>query len=405
MKTIKLTFRNKEGQDLAARLEMPVDKNIHAYAIFAHCFTCTKNLMAVTNISRALTSKGLAVLRFDFAGLGESDGEFADTNFSSNVDDLISAANYLKENYEAPKLLLGHSLGGAAVLMAANALPEVETVATVGAPAEPFHVKKLFKSSMEEIKALGKAEVNIGGRPFTIKKQFIDDLEKYAKEEFIKDLDRPLLILHSPQDEIVGIKNAEMIYQTAMHPKSYISLDGADHLLSKREDALYVGEVVASWASRYIEMNRADNKNLNTDRQVVVRNEKEKGYQTEIMANGHYMLSDEPEDLGGSNTGGTPYDYLVSALGACTAITLRMYSDRKGWDLQEVKVHLNREKRHPDDAKGLKASDKVDFIDRELEFTGELSDDQKKRLVQIADKCPVHKTLSQGVNVETHLKD
>jgi len=197
MKTIKLTFRNKEGQDLAARLEMPVDKNIHAYAIFAHCFTCTKNLMAVTNISRALTSKGLAVLRFDFAGLGESDGEFADTNFSSNVDDLISAANYLKENYEAPKLLLGHSLGGAAVLMAANALPEVETVATVGAPAEPFHVKKLFKSSMEEIKALGKAEVNIGGRPFTIKKQFIDDLEKYAKEEFIKDLDRPLLILHS----------------------------------------------------------------------------------------------------------------------------------------------------------------------------------------------------------------
>ncbi len=405
MKTIKLTFRNKEGQDLAARLEMPVDKNIHAYAIFAHCFTCTKNLMAVTNISRALTAKGLAVLRFDFAGLGESDGDFADTNFSSNVDDLIAAANYLKENYEAPKLLLGHSLGGAAVLMAANAIPEVETVVTVGAPAEPFHVKKLFKSSMEEIKALGKAEVNIGGRPFTIKKQFIDDLENYAKEQFIKDLKRPLLILHSPQDEIVGIKNAEKIYQTAMHPKSYISLDGADHLLSKAEDALYVGEVVASWASRYIEMNRVDNKNLNTDRQVVVRNEKEKGYQTEIMANGHYMLSDEPEDLGGSNTGGTPYDYLVSALGACTAITLRMYSDRKGWDLQEVKVHLNREKRHPDDTKGLKASDKVDCIDRELEFSGELSDEQKKRLVQIADKCPVHKSLSQGVNIETHLKD
>ncbi|HEY9117021.1 MAG TPA: alpha/beta hydrolase, partial [Roseivirga sp.] len=252
MKTIKLKFKNKEGQQLAARLELPVDKRVHAYALFAHCFTCSKNLMAVTHISRALTTKGIAVLRFDFTGLGESEGDFEDTNFSSNVSDLICAADYLKEHYGEAQIIIGHSLGGAAVLMAASKLSYIKAVATVAAPADPVHVKHLFQNSIDKIETAGEAEVSLGGRPFTIKKQFVDDLEEYEKFDVIKKLKRPLLVMHSPQDDIVDIKNAEKIYVSAMHPKSYISLDGADHLLTNRGDAEYVGAMVAAWAARYV---------------------------------------------------------------------------------------------------------------------------------------------------------
>ncbi|WP_420388616.1 alpha/beta fold hydrolase [Roseivirga sp.] len=403
MKTIKLKFPNKEGQMLAARLELPVDKRVNAYAIFAHCFTCSKNLIAVTHISRGLTSKGIAVLRFDFTGLGESEGDFEDTNFSSNVSDLITAAEYLKENYGEAKIMVGHSLGGAAVLMAAAQLKHIEAIATIGAPADPVHVTHLFQSSLEEIEASGKAKVSLGGRPFTITKQFVEDLEEYEKLDVIKELRRPLLVMHSPQDEIVDIKNAEKIYVSAMHPKSYISLDGADHLLTNRDDAEYAGQMVAAWASRYIKVEPADD--LKTEEQVVVRNEADKGLQTEIMANGHFLLADEPEDLGGTNLGGTPYDLLISGLGACTAMTIRMYANHKKWPLEEVKVHLTREKRHAEDATGLGEKDKLEFIDRYVELTGDLTDEQRQRILEIADKCPVHKTLTNGLKVNTTLKE
>ncbi|OEK06916.1 bifunctional alpha/beta hydrolase/OsmC family protein [Roseivirga misakiensis] len=402
MKTIRLQFPNANGEQLSAKLEMPVDKKPVAYALFAHCFTCSKNLMAVTHISRGLTAKGIAVLRFDFTGLGESEGDFEDTNFSSNVEDLIVAAEYLKSEYEAPKLLVGHSLGGAAVLIAAGKLAYIEAVATVGAPADPPHVQHLFGNSIEEIKVSGKADVSLGGRPFTIKKQFIDDLQHYEDSEGIKNLNKPLLILHSPQDETVDIKNAEKIYTAAMHPKSYISLDGADHLLSKKADAQYVGEVVASWAKRYVSYE--EKLDLTTDRQVVVRNEKENGLLTEVLANGHYLVTDEPTDVGGTDLGGTPYDLLVASLGACTAMTIRLYANDKDIDLQEVKVHLSREKRHATDAINLDEKSKVEFIDRELELTGNLTEDQRNRIVEIADKCPVHKTLTKGLQVTTVLK-
>lgn len=402
MKSFKLQFPNTEGQLLSARLEMPVDKKPKAYALFAHCFTCSKNLMAVTNISRALTSRGIAVLRFDFTGLGDSEGEFADTNFSSNVQDLIVAAEYLKTQYEAPKLIVGHSLGGAAVLIAAHQLPYIAAVATVGAPADPPHVKHLFEGSLNEIETTGEAMVSLGGRPFTIKKQFIDDLEDYEQSQVIKQLNRPLLILHSPQDDTVDIKNAEKIYLAAMHPKSYISLDGADHLLTRKEDAAYVGEVIASWATRYLP--KSEDTGLVTDHQVVVRNEKERGLLTEIMANGHYMIADEPKDVGGTDLAGTPYDLLVASLGACTAMTIRLYANHKGIDLDEVKVHLTREKRHAADAETLDEKSKMEFIDRELELTGRLTEEQRNRIVEIADKCPVHKTLTQGLTVTTTLK-
>lgn len=403
MKSFKLQFPNAEGQMLSAKLEMPVDKKPKAYALFAHCFTCSKNFMAVTNISRALTSKGIAVLRFDFTGLGDSEGDFADTNFSSNVQDLIVAAEYLKSRYEAPKLLVGHSLGGAAVLIAASQLPYVTAVSTVGAPADPPHVKHLFEGALDEIEVEGKAKVSLGGRPFTIKKQFIDDLEYYEQSKVIKELNRPLLILHSPQDDTVDIKNAEKIYLAAMHPKSYVSLDGADHLLTRKEDAVYVGEVIASWATRYLPKPELDN-DLKTDMEVVVRNEKERGLLTEIMANGHYMIADEPKDVGGTDLAGTPYDLLVASLGACTAMTIRLYANHKGIDLEEVKVHLSREKRHAADAESLDEKSKVEFIDRELELTGNLTEEQRNRIVEIADRCPVHKTLTQGVTINTKLK-
>ncbi|MCE7994977.1 MAG: OsmC family protein [Roseivirga sp.] len=403
MKTVKLQFKNAEGLSLSARLEHPVDKQPLAYAIFAHCFTCTKNLLAVTNISRALTARGIAVLRFDFTGLGESEGDFADTNFSSNVEDLLYAAQHLAEHYEAPKIIIGHSLGGAAVLMAAGQIPSIKAVATVGAPADPPHVKHLFQNSLEEIESTGEAVVSLSGRPFRIKKQFIDDLEETDLASRLKSLKKPLLILHSPQDETVDISNAEKIYVNAMHPKSYISLDGADHLLSKKEDSLYTGSMIASWATRYIDLKDEEPK-LRTDRQVVVRNEKEHGFLSEIMANGHYLMADEPREIGGTNLAGTPYDLLVASLGACTAITIRMYARHKGIALDEVKVHMTREKRHAADADSTDdPAGKLEFIDLDLELHGNLSEEDRQGILRIAHKCPVHKTLVNGLIVNAKL--
>ncbi|PWL30674.1 bifunctional alpha/beta hydrolase/OsmC family protein [uncultured Roseivirga sp.] len=402
MKTIKLKFPNQDGEQLSAKLELPTDRRVRAYAIFAHCFTCSKNLIAVTHISRGLTSKGIAVLRFDFTGLGESEGEFEDTNFSSNVQDLIVAAEYLEENYGPAKMLVGHSLGGAAVLMAAAKLKNIEAVTTIGAPSDPVHVKHLFQESIDEIKEQGEATVSLGGRPFTIKKQFVDDLAEYEKSDVIKTLKKPLLIMHSPQDDTVDVSNAEKIYTSAMHPKSFISLDGADHLLSKSEDAQYAGEVIAAWAARYVSFEEV--RALETDEQVVVRNEVHRGLQTEIMANGHFILADEPKDVGGTNLGGTPYDLLVSSLGACTAMTIRMYAKHKKWPLDEVKVHLSREKRHSEDAEDLGEHSKIEVIDRYVELSGDLTEEQRERILEIADKCPVHKTLTNGLTVHTKLK-
>ncbi|MGW8123299.1 bifunctional alpha/beta hydrolase/OsmC family protein [Roseivirga echinicomitans] len=402
MKTIKLQFQNAEGFLLSARLEQPVDKKPVAYALFAHCFTCSKNLIAVTNISRALTSNGIAVLRFDFTGLGESEGDFEDTNFSGNVQDLIVAAEYLKENYEAPSILIGHSLGGAAILMAASQLDFIKAVVTIGSPADTPHLKKLFKSSLEEIEENGKAVVSLGGRPFTIKKQFIDDLDKTELTTVISELRVPLLIFHSPQDTTVDIKNAEKIYLAAHHPKSYISLDQADHLVSNRVDSLYIGETIAAWAKRYVNLEQKED-GLDTTFQAVVRNEKEDGLLCEIMANKHYLVADEPKNVGGTNLGGTPYDLLVSALGACTAMTIRLYANHKKIALDDVKVHLTFDKRHADDA-ASGSSARMEFIDREVELTGDLTPEQRARILEIADKCPVHKTLTKGLTITSKLK-
>lgn len=399
----KVTFKNKEGQQLEGRLELPADRHPHNYVIFAHCFTCNKNLLAVKNIGRALISNGFGVLRFDFTGLGESEGDFADTNFSGNVEDLVAAANYLSEKHSAPTLLIGHSLGGAAVIFAAAEIPSVKAIATIGAPSDPSHVEHLLKSSLKEIKQHGKAVVNLSGRDFTIKKQFLEDLKTKSLPETIKELRMPLLLMHSPQDATVGIKNAEDIYKAAHHPKSFVSLDGADHLLMNKRDSIYVGEVISGWAKRYLSI-ESEEILLKTKHQVVASLDVDDGFTTQMNVGNHYLVADEPIDFGGNDFGPSPYDLLSSGLSACTAMTLQMYAKRKNWPLENVLVHTTYNKTHALDCENCEDNaGKIDTFHREIQLNGALDQKQKDRMLQIADKCPVHKTLHSETQVITKL--
>ncbi len=398
----KINFTNAEGQQLVGRLELPINQHPHNFAIFAHCFTCNKNLSAVKNITRELTSNGFGVLRFDFTGLGESEGDFENTNFSGNVDDLISASNYLKENHTAPTLLIGHSLGGAAVIFAASKIDSVKAVATIGAPSNPKHVKHLIQNSVEEIKATGKANVSIGGRPFTIKKQFLDDIETKSLPDVAKNLRKALLVLHSPQDTTVGIENAEEIYVAARHPKSFVTLDGADHLLMKKEDSIYVGSVIATWAKRYISIPKIDT--ISTTHQAVASLDAEDGFTTQMTVGSHTMMADEPVSYGGNDFGPSPYEFVSAGLSACTAMTVQMYVKRKGWDLQNIEVHTSHTKVAKQIVEnGEQKEIKVDTFNREIKLKGNLDDKQIQRMLQIADKCPVHKTLHSAIEVITTL--
>jgi len=402
MQREKLTFNNKNGESLTARLDLPADGKVRAYALFANCFTCNIDLTPINNISRALTTEGIAVLRFDFTGLGESEGDFADTNFSSNVDDLIAAAQFLDQYYEAPKLIIGHSLGGAAVLMAASSLPSVEAIATIAAPSEPSHVQNLLQSHADEIRNKGEADVTLAGRTFKIKKHLLDDLDNANMKNIIANLKKPLLVLHSPADKTVGVNNAAEIYQCAMHPKSFISLDQSDHLMSKKEDSLYAGTMIATWVQKYITM--PEEEDLQTEEQVVTRTGK--SYTTEARAGIHGLTADEPKSVGGADLGPNPYDYLLTALGSCTGMAIRMYADRKKLPLEEVRVHLSHKKVHANDCEECENKEvKIDYIEREIEVEGELDEKQRQRLLEIANKCPVHRTLHNEIKVSSSLKE
>ncbi|NBC58407.1 MAG: alpha/beta fold hydrolase [Bacteroidetes bacterium] len=405
MKSKKVKFKNKNEEELVGRLDLPVDKRIHSYCIFAHCFTCNKNLKAIKNISDGLTSSGFGVLRFDFTGLGQSDGAFEDTDFSHNVDDLIAASKFLEDHYEAPILIIGHSLGGTASIFAAHQLDHIKAYVTIGSPFQPEHVSKLLESKMDEIQSEGKAKVNVGGRSFTIKKDFLEDLQKNKIDEFLGDLKKPYLIFHSPQDEIVGVKNAELLYKNAHHPKSFVSLDGADHLMSNPKDSLYVGQVISSWASRYLDVFEKE-KELKTKHQVVASLDQNDDFTTDMALGSHRMQADEPEGFGGNNLGPNPYELVSGGLAACTAMTIQMYAKRKKWPVENVEVHINHKKDHCDDCENINdKNSKIDIFERDLILKGDLDDKQRQRLLEIANKCPVHKTLHSEVEVKTKLID
>ena len=390
---------------MSALLDLPADGRPEAFALFAHCFTCTKNLKSINYISRALTRERVAVLRFDFTGLGESEGDFADTNFSTNISDLVAAAAFLESEYEAPKILIGHSLGGAAVLQAAGQIPSSKAVAVIGAPADPAHVMRHFAEHQETIALDGEAEIAIEGRPFRIKKQFLDDLGAVQMEKAVRNLRKALLVFHSPVDNTVSIDNAAKIFQYARHPKSFISLDQADHLLMNAEDARYVGAMIASWVRKYLTIERPEPTEDSKEKNRIVARIGDTGFRTEIMANGLSLIADEPVSVGGTNMGPTPYEYLVAGLGACTAMTLRMYADRKQWPLEEVVVSLSHKKIHAKDCQTCETDQAmVDWIERDVALMGPLDASQSQRLMEIADRCPVHRTLESKVKIQTTLK-
>ncbi|MFB6271855.1 MAG: alpha/beta fold hydrolase [Salinibacter sp.] len=397
-----LHFENPDGDALAARLDLPEGEPPCAFALFAHCFTCSKDLRAVGAISRALNRQSIAVLRFDFTGLGESEGDFADTNFSSNVDDLVAAADYLTEHYEAPRILVGHSLGGAAVLQTAHRIEAAEAVATIAAPHDPGHVTHLLDDAVEDIRAKGEAQITLAGRTFTIRKQFLDDLAATQMDETIGTLDQALMIFHSPVDQTVGVDNAAKIFQAAKHPKSFISLDDADHLLTTPSDAEYVGDTLGAWAGKYVDRSRTAPEH--PEGQVTTRTRE--AYRTEIQAGRHSLVADEPQDVGGDDTGPSPYDYLLMALGSCTGMTLRMYADRKEWPLDKTIVRLSHDRIHAKECEDCETGDgRIDHVTREIDVRGDLTESQRERLLEIANKCPVHRTLHSEVKVDSTLRE
>jgi len=403
---IRASFKGSAGHELSARLDLPAGA-VRAFALFAHCFTCTKNVLAARRIASDLAGAGVGVLRFDFTGLGSSEGEFANTNFSSNIEDLISAAGYLREKFFAPAILIGHSLGGAAVLAAAHKIPEARAVVTIGAPADAHHVLKHFGSSLEEIRTKGEAQVTLGGRQFQIRRSFVEDAEGHRLAERVGSLGKALLVMHSPRDEVVGIDNASKIFQSAKHPKSFVSLDDADHLLSDPDDAAYAARVIEAWASKYVPEAQVAPEAEATD--VLIRETGLGAYQQSIAVGRHRLIADEPVAQGGLDSGPSPYDYLSMALGACTAMTLRIYAQHKKLALGRVAVTIRHGKtaaEHCTDcgavAEGREG--KIDRFERIISIEGELDAALREKVIELADKCPVHRTLETASAVVTRVE-
>ena len=400
MRTERTEFPNAKGEKLAALIDLPLGKPA-AFALFAHCFTCGKDNLAAKRISERLTMHGMGVLRFDFTGLGMSEGEFANTHFTSNIDDMVAAADQLRKVQGAPAILIGHSLGGAAVLAAAHRIPDSRAVVTIAAPFDPAHVTGLFKEHIEKIREQGEVEVQLAGRPFRIKREFLDDIVEKKLQECLTNLRKALLIFHSPTDNIVGIENASRIFTTAKHPKSFVSLAGADHLLSQKSDAVYVANVIAAWTERYLDQPvvPGDTVEIGT---VLVRETGGGKFQQEILSGPHRFLADEPVNVGGLDSGPGPYNLLLAGLGACTSMTLRLYADNKKLPLERVSVRLTHNKIHAEDCLNCETKEgKIDRIDRNITLEGAVSAEDRKRLLEIADKCPVHRTLESEIEIRT----
>jgi uncharacterized OsmC-like protein/alpha/beta superfamily hydrolase len=405
--TERFQFTGVGGHQLAAALDLP-EREPLAYALFAHCFTCGKDVLAARRIATALAAKGIAVLRFDFTGLGSSEGDFANSTFSSNVADLVRAADHLRETRKAPTLLIGHSLGGAAILAAAGQIPDARAVVTIAAPSDPAHVTHLFKDRIEDIREHGKVEVQLAGRPFQITSEFLDDIAEHGLMAHVTNLHKALLIMHSPTDDTVGIDNATHIFVVAKHPKSFVSLAGADHLLSGKRDAAYVADVIAAWAERYLDpvMSEPTADLGEAPRNVVVRETRNGKFQQTVSIGPHQMLADEPIAAGGADTGPGPYDFVLAGLGACTSMTMRLYADRKSLPLERTTVTLKHSKIHAQDCADCETKEgMLDQIDLVIGMEGNLNAEQRKRLMEIADKCPVHRTLTSEIRIVTSAAD
>jgi putative redox protein len=403
MPTEKFTFAGHSGHDLAARLDRPDGPQL-ATALFAHCFTCGKDIAAARRVAARLTALGIAVLRFDFTGLGHSEGEFSNTDFTSNVQDLEAACDALSSRGMSPSLLIGHSLGGAAVIAAAARMPHIKAVATIGAPFDPAHVAQNFSHALPEIRDRGAAEVTLAGRPFRITQDFLDDIAQRALAPALAEMDAALLVLHAPRDAIVGIENAAEVFKAAKHPKSFVTLDDADHLLGREEDAHYASDVIAAWAGRYLDLKRPAPPPGAPEGVLRVSEADPGGFLQDIQSGPHHLQADEPESYGGSNRGPSPYGLLAAALGACTSMTIRMYARRKGWPLDHVSVDVTHDKVHGQDA-GAERGAKIDRFERRITLDGDLNADQRQRLREIADKCPVHQTLERANEIVTELVD
>lgn len=422
---MKIEFPSSDNNMLAAQLDLP-QGTPSAYALFAHCFTCSKESFAASRISKALVDDGIAVLRFDFTGLGSSDGDFANTNFSSNIDDVVAATDYLRDNFRAPSLLIGHSLGGAAILAAAHRVPSARALVTIGSPSDPAHISNLFANANEEIVREGEATVQLGGRSFTIRKQLLDDIAAQPQAARLRDLDAALLIVHSPVDQTVGIDNAREIFEAAKHPKSFVALDGADHLLSNRDDAAFAASIIGAWAARYAfdsssspDTVAPSSTNIapavaapaaspsvaitQDGSSVIVSESGPARYEQRVFASGHEFVADEPAPLS-ENHGPAPYDFILAGLGSCTSITVRMYADRKKMPLTGVSVRLSRERIDAADCDHCSATEgMVEHITRVLTLDGDLTAQQRTTLLTIANKCPVHRTLEGEISISTRL--
>jgi uncharacterized OsmC-like protein/fermentation-respiration switch protein FrsA (DUF1100 family) len=403
----RFQFTGSGGQHLAATLDLPEQEPV-AHALFAHCFTCGKDVLAAKRIAVRLAAQGIAVLRFDFTGLGSSEGDFANSTFSSNVADLVLAAGHLRQTRKAPTILIGHSLGGAAILAAAGQIPEARAVVSIAAPSDPAHITGLFADRLDDIREHGEVEVSLAGRPFRIKREFLDDIAEHNLMAQVKDLHKALLVMHAPTDHIVSVDNATRIFVAAKHPKSFVSLADADHLLSRKTDAVYAADVIAAWAMRYLDPVVAKQVvDPNTaPRTVVVRETGNSRFQQEISIGPHHMLADEPVAVGGGDTGPGPYDYVLAGLGACTSITMRLYAERKAMPLERVTVTLNHSKIHAEDCAECETkAGMLDHIERVIAMEGALDVEQRQKLMEISEKCPVHRTLTSEVHIVTRAAD
>lgn len=399
-----VSFTGTTGQTISGRLEHPIGR-FGGWAIFAHCFTCSKQSRAAVSLSRALAQHGIGVLRFDFTGIGESDGDFSDTVFTTNVEDIRAAADWMAGEGRPVSLLIGHSLGGTAAIMAAGQIETLKALVTIAAPAEASHVIGQFGKSLAAIEAEGEAEVELGGRPFTVTRQLVDDLREARVGAVISHLRLPLLILHAPGDEEVSVENATALFMAARHPKSFISLDDANHFLDRGTDTDFAADVIAGWAERYVVPDAGGRGDYRGDG-VLVRETPGPGpYQNEVLSSGFRQIIDEPRDLGGADTGPDPYSMLSAALGGCTSITLRMYAERKKWPLEHVSVEVSHAREHAADCETCGDADRIDVFRRDITVEGALSEEQLARLLQIADKCPVHKTLESGSKVRSRIEN